>query len=142
LGRLLDAKVTVTAINAKAGHMVLVRELNGLYDEVVLLGDPRRPIPKAGGASAEGDKRHHSHDEHPHLNVGVAVEDLSQLQAPSGMSERLGRLALVAITIASMDFEKFFTSDGFTPRTKKTTFLALSPLILLQTWTNLFLIDN
>lgn len=83
MGGLLDTEVAVAAVDTKPRHMVLMGELDRLNNKVSLFGDPRGPVPEAGGSHGKCPESHHADNEHPNLDVRVAMEDLSQLLAPS-----------------------------------------------------------
>ena len=68
--------MAVAAVDAVAGDVALVAELNRLLARDVRLGDPGRAVDFGEEPEQAGDEEHRAEDADPRDRVGAAVKDL------------------------------------------------------------------
>src|SRR4051812_23794562 len=119
----LDRGVAVAAVDAVAGDVPLVTELDRLLARDVRLGDPRRAIDFAEQPAQAGDEEHRPEDADPSNRVGAAMKDLRHrlirggtrdVEQDADVSTRAGRrtfssLLRFRIAVSGFYFVKRFT---------------------------------
>ena len=83
--RRLDRRVAVATIDAVAGDVALVAELNRLLARDARLGDPRRSVHGVEEPAERGDEEDRAEDADPSNRVGAAVKDLRHRRQPRGI---------------------------------------------------------
>src|SRR5439155_10533841 len=77
--RVLHRRVAVAAVDAVAGDVALVAELNRLLARDARFGDPRRSVHGVEEPEEGGDEENRAEDADPSNRVGAAVKDLWHL---------------------------------------------------------------
>src|SRR5262249_54788364 len=88
-GGFLDRGMAVAAVDAVAGDVPLVAELNRLFARDVRFGDPGRAVDFAEQPEETGDEEHRTEDADPSNRVGAAMKDLRhRIEARRGARRR------------------------------------------------------
>ena len=107
--RILDRGVAVPAVDAVAGDVPFVAELDRLLARDARAGDPRRAIDLLEQAEQAGDEEDRAEDADPSNRVGAAVEDLRHRSRRRTEERTLGELTAFCFRRGRMYFVKYFT---------------------------------